>query len=167
MSEQFLNPPDYLDYSRECRTDDPKHSFMAQEYGCHLELDIVFPEEEGRTEQSHKQSCDINYIVEQAAKNGFTIPQQGELAYFDASGVVDYQTAFQAVQEAQEAFNELPSAIRNQFGNDPQQFLIFAQDESNIPQMRDMGLLPPERPPLAPVEEPKPSAKPSAENKPE
>lgn len=149
MSEQFLNPPDYLDYSQECRPTTPKYNFMATRYGCHIQLGLDFDPESGLTEQHHKQSCDINYIVQQAEKNGF-MPQtnRGPGDYFDASNVQDYQTALHAVTEAQEAFSELPSSIRSEFENNPGKFLEFAQNPENIPAMREMGLLPPERPPV-------------------
>ena len=46
----------------------------------------------------------------------------------------------QIVATANSMFQDLPSSIRNQFQNDPGQFLDFVQDPENLEEMREMGL---------------------------
>jgi phage internal scaffolding protein len=52
----------------------------------------------------------------------------------------DYQESMNIVAKAQSMFNQLPSQIRNEFDNDPAQFLDFVQDPQNEDQLVDMGL---------------------------
>ncbi|MCL4147298.1 UNVERIFIED_CONTAM: hypothetical protein GTU68_015673 [Idotea baltica] len=67
------------------------------------------------------------------------------LQYGDFSNLPDYQTAFNAVLDANASFNALPSAVRARFNNDPAQFVEFASDPSNSDVLVDLGLA--EKPP--------------------
>jgi hypothetical protein len=57
------------------------------------------------------------------------------------------------LSDAETAFMSLPAQVRREFDNDPLQFVDFASDPENVPQMRTWGLAPPEavpEPPPAP-----------------
>lgn len=43
--------------------------------------------------------------------------------------VGDYQTALHKVMDAQQAFDQLPSEVRNKFHNDPSKLIGFLKDE--------------------------------------
>jgi len=103
-----------------------------------------------RTQQSSIEEADINTIVRRFGVTG-QLPQGLRMpSYGDFSGVWDYQTAQNALRSAQEAFNALPAEVRDLFSNDPGEFLEFASDPDNLPDLRDMGLAPP-APPAAPT----------------
>jgi len=53
----------------------------------------------------------------------------------------DYHASVNAVLEAREMFESLPSSVRRRFGNDPAAFLDFVGDEENRDEMEKMGLL--------------------------
>jgi len=110
-------------------------------YSEPLEVKIDFPEFSRWTKQSFAEECDINTIMRKYNNSGempainIQAPQ-----YLDATGF-DYQEAMQFTAGAQSLFNELPSAIRNRFNNDPAQFLDFTSKEENKTEMAQMGLL--------------------------
>ena len=102
-----------------------------------------------RTQQHHKDECDINTIVRRFALTGqlpdnIRIPKYGD---FDV--VNDYHSAMNAVATANEAFDALPAAIRTKFQNDPGAFVDFCSDEANREELIKMGLI--ERKPEPPT----------------
>lgn len=96
---------------------------------------------ESRTEQSHRQETNINDIVHRYQKTGVLPPSSRLPVYGDFTGIIDYQSALNAVQAAQEAFLTLPPGMRKEFNNDPGQLLAFLSDESNRDDAIKLGLL--------------------------
>lgn len=101
------------------------------------------------TQQHAKAECDINNILKQYDRTGLiTHINSAKAQYGDFTEVNEYQESLNRVMMAQEAFMELPSAIRKQFENDPGQFFEFATNPDNQDAMVEMGLA--ERPISAP-----------------
>lgn len=103
--------------------------------------------DDGVTQQSFKDECDINTIVKRFGltgemPGGFAMPVSG-----DFSGIGDFQSAMNAVRAAQEAFDSLPGEMRARFANDPQRLISFLEDGANRDEAVKLGLvaLPPER----------------------
>lgn len=95
-----------------------------------------------KTDQSQRDSADINVIVRQFGVTG-KLPQGFKLPTFDDfEEVGDYQTAMNSVLQAEKSFMAIPSDIRAAFDNDPQQFVEFCSDPENLPALREMGLAP-------------------------
>jgi len=93
--------------------------------------------------QSMKDECDVNVIMRRYEQTGILQHvARVEGRYGDYIGYPDFQEAMNAVTEAQEMFMTLPASIRDRFGNSPEAFLAFAQDENNLEEMTRMGLLP-------------------------
>ena len=112
-------------------------------------------EGKGRTKQEFAKDCDINLIMEKYKRTGMIEHvKRYEGSYGSFLGGQDFQTAMFAVAQAREMFESLPAETRARFGNDPAAFLHFVEDEKNIDEMRELGLLevPPEIPPEKPVE---------------
>lgn len=104
-----------------------------------------------RTKQSFKAECDINTIIARFLRTGILdYAEKHEAQYGDATGV-DFTEAMQTVAKAQSMFNDLPSALRNRFKNEPALFLDFIHDDKNRDEARKLGLLKPEP---APAPEP-------------
>lgn len=117
----------------------------------------------GRTKQAHKDECDINNILTRYRKSGLidhVNRYQGR--YGDVSTAEDFQTSVNRVMEANAMFMSLPAEIRRRFDNDPAAFLDFMLDPEKIEQQRELGLVPPENPPVAPVA-PEPDPEPAPE----
>jgi len=100
----------------------------------------------GLTKQSFKDECDINKILVKYEKTGLLEHKNRyEGKYADVTGVVDYQTALNIVQDAEEAFMSLPARVRTEFDNNPHEFLEFAQNPENEDALIEMGLANPKR----------------------
>lgn len=131
---------------------------------------LSFVDAEDLTEQSHKDQCDVNRILERFQKTQLDVfaHRLGAGEYMDVSNVPDYQTALMQVRAAEEMFMEVPAEIRAEFDNDPGRFLSFVQDPGNVERMREMGLMPPEAPGKAEEAEvaPPPAEPPPAPNPP-
>lgn len=93
------------------------------------------------TEQSHKDSCDINYILKRFETTG-ELPDmiRQNPIYGDFSDVGSYQEAMHIVQQAQLQFASLSSKIRERFQNDASQFLAFCENPANVEEMVELGL---------------------------
>lgn len=91
--------------------------------------------------QSFADECNINTIMSRFNATGVIEhtnkkpPQYGDLAGFE-----DYHAALNITIEANDAFDQLPSAIRTRFHNEPSEFLAFAENEDNLPEMVKLGL---------------------------
>jgi len=115
-----------------------KNNKFRSAYG--EKLKVTLTTEDSRTEQCHKDECDINKIIAKYDRTGvLNHVNEFEAQYEDLTGL-DYQTMLNTVANAQSMFEGLPSQIRNQFDNDPQKFISFMDDESNNEQMYEMGL---------------------------
>lgn len=100
-------------------------------------------EDPSMAQQQFLEESDINTIVERFGLNGelpsaVVVPQYG-----DYTGVRDFQSAMNAVLQAQAGFMELPAKVRARFENDPQKFLEFVADDANAEEARVLGLLKP------------------------
>jgi len=101
------------------------------------------PTGEGRTKQSFRDECDINIIMSRYLKTGIIdFVSKHSPQYLDLDGQ-DFTEAMLIVAEAKSLFQDLPSAIRTEFENDPAKFLDFVHDPENLPRMEEMGLLKP------------------------
>lgn len=101
-------------------------------------LDCVEP---SMTQQSFKDECDINTILERFNITGQIPVSPIDPQYGDFSGVTDYQSALNAVMAAQAGFDQLPAVVRQRFANDPAAFVDFCLDESNREEMVKLGLI--------------------------
>jgi phage internal scaffolding protein len=102
--------------------------------------------EESMTKQSFKDDCDINvilkrYNMEAGLNSMMDYRQYYESNFEDVSAATDLQDAFNRVQEANEAFDAMPSNIRSRFYNDPRMLLEFLGDSANREEAIALGLL--------------------------
>ena len=102
-----------------------------------------------KTEQCHKETCDIRNIIKQYDKNGLLLHvNKAKEFYGDFTEVNEYQESLNKVIEAENLFLGLPSEVRKEFDNDPGKFLEFVSNPENEEKMINMGLA------KAPVPEP-------------
>ncbi len=93
-----------------------------------------------RTKQSFKNECDVNNILKNYNKTGVMPENHNPGEYRDLDGT-DYQEYMQTVASANSMFEELPSALRKRFKNDPAQLLSFVHDDNNVAEAQKLGLL--------------------------
>ena len=94
-----------------------------------IERKSLVPQGESRTKQSFADQCEINNIINKFQATGaITHANKHQLHYGETDGTT-FHEAMNIVCEAQEAFSELPSSLRNRFGNDPAAYLDFVSNE--------------------------------------
>lgn len=94
------------------------------------------------THQAMAPECDINGIMKRYERTGILEHRnnfEGQYGHF-IDGPADYHEAMNAVIEADEMFQTLPSGIRRRFHNDAGAFLDYANDPDNAEDMIRMGL---------------------------
>lgn len=103
------------------------------------------------TQQSSKDECDINLIVERA-KRGADISHlsSGAPMYGDFTNLPSYKESLLMVNMARDMFMALDAKVRERFMNDPGRLLDFLADDRNREEAVRLGLV------NAPVEPPAP-----------
>lgn len=92
------------------------------------------------TRQDSKDEADINVIVRDFGVTG-VLPQGVRVpSYGDFDTVSDYQSALEAIRSADASFYAMPANVRERFSNNPQLFVEFCSDPSNLEEMRTLGL---------------------------
>jgi len=91
--------------------------------------------------QSAEEESNINTIVRRFGLTGelpkdVKMPQSG-----DFTNIPDFHTAMNIVRKTQEEFLRVPAELRARFGNDPQAFMAFVEDDANYDEARRLGLL--------------------------
>lgn len=96
-----------------------------------------------RTKQEPKDECNINSIMARYAQTGIIDHVAAvQPIYEDVAGIsVDYQEALRIVENAQVAFDALPSALRKELDNNPANLVSFIQSPDNYERCVEYGLL--------------------------
>ncbi|WNK12756.1 MAG: internal scaffolding protein [Microvirus sp.] len=95
---------------------------------------------ESLTQQSMRDEADINVLVKRFGVTGQMPVSVRVPEYQDFDAVFDYQSAQNAIIEADRSFMAMPADVRNRFGNSPQAFLEFCANPDNLDEMRKLGL---------------------------
>lgn len=110
-------------------------------YGERNRVVLDCSEDEGRTEQHHKDACDVGQILARYDKTGLITHVSAATArYGDFTQANEYQESLNMVIRAQDAFDQLPAKVRKRFDNDPGAFFEFATDPANLDEMVSLGL---------------------------
>lgn len=114
---------------------------------------IVF-DEPTLTQQHFKDDCDINNIVRRFIDTG---SWSDELAtrrpmFGDFTQSHDYYEAQNIIAESKTLFEELPSALRKRFNNEPAEMLAFLENENNRQEAVALGLVNPDPVPAPDLE---------------
>lgn len=105
-----------------------------------IEVTISFADDPGLTEQSHTKECDLNYIVSQYVRSDIPIALQ-EAEFRDMTQMVDYQTAFNAVESVNKLFRSFSIEVKRAFNHDPAAFAAAMHDPSKKDMLIEMGIL--------------------------
>lgn len=98
----------------------------------------------GRTKQSFKDECDINFIMNKWERTG-QIPenQVGKMKpyYGDFADAPSYLEACNQVLAAKDSFASLPAFLRDRFRNEPANLIAFMADPANQEEAIELGLV--------------------------
>lgn len=101
-----------------------------------------YTQEPSLTKSEFKDECDINNVVARALRTGVIPGIDRQALYGDFSKVSDYATAQVKIAEAKQSFEQLPSAIKEQFDNDVTKLLDWIDNPDNEEEAIKLGLLP-------------------------
>lgn len=104
------------------------------------ELFRTFNTEESLTQQSDKNSTDINIIMSRYQETGLLPQLTTQGLHGDFSEITDFHDAQKRILEAKEAFLAVPAKIRERFHHNPQEFIEFVENPANAEELRKMGL---------------------------
>lgn len=113
------------------------------------ETGIACTAEESRTQQSFRDECDINVLVQRFGLSGELPTGVRMPTYGDYTEVSDFKSAMDAIAHANEAFDAMPANVRARFNNDPAAFVDFCSDVANRDEAVKLGLVLPQAAALA------------------
>lgn len=121
------------------------HDSFSEAFGLECE-DISL------ADQSQADAADINVIVRNFGVTG-ELPTNTRMPLaLDFVEAVDFQSAMNAIVEAERSFAAMPAKVRERFGNDPHRFIQFCDDPENKAEAERLGLVrPPEPEPVIPT----------------
>lgn len=96
-----------------------------------------------RTHQSFKDECDITKIVNQFREVG-TIEHTNQATpkfFQNFDPTLDLHSMRIIVDDANEAFEDMPASIRKRFNNNPAELVAFMDDSANTQEAIDLGLV--------------------------
>jgi len=97
---------------------------------------------ESMTKQEFGKESDINTIIDRWTKTGLlSSVNTGTPFYGDVSEVPDFRGSLEIVRRTEQAFQELPPALRERFENDPQKLIDFVTDPKNQEEAAKLGLI--------------------------
>ena len=97
--------------------------------------------EETLAQQQFRDECDINTILEKFGVTGMVPTNVRQPLREDFVEAMDYQSALNALMEAEASFMEMPAKLRAEFDNDPGKFIDFFEREENRDRAIQLGLI--------------------------
>jgi len=94
-----------------------------------------------KVKRSFQKECDINVIMASYQKTGAIAHFNRHQGDYGVHSGLDFAESMRIVTDAQAMFDDLPSSIRTKFANDPALFMDFVQDEDNLDEMVELGLM--------------------------
>jgi hypothetical protein len=104
------------------------------------EVQLSFVGDPGKTEQSHKDICEISYILGQHAKAGLK-PALMPHDVLDLTALPDYQTCLNSVLKIDDLFDTLSVDIKSEFDHDPARLMAALRDPSQEGRLVELGVL--------------------------
>lgn len=92
------------------------------------------------TDESYKDYCDISLMIERFKVNKIP-PRTVDIAYGYSPTADDVTNAQILLAEVKSNFEALPSSIRDEFGNNVQNYLNYISDKSNLKDCYERGLI--------------------------
>jgi len=107
-----------------------------------IPVQVSFKGTKTRTKSEFADEANINNIVKRCM-NGAAMPTGGRTPLFgDFSDVADFTSAQTLIAQANAEFEQLPSDVREKFGNDVSSLMDFLDDENNLAEAVELGLAP-------------------------
>lgn len=95
-------------------------------------------------QQSFKDECDVNNIIDRYTRTGVVpdyLTQTAEGVYGDFSDVGDFTDMQNKLIQAQASFDALPSEVRRRFDDDPAKLIAFVRNKDNYDEAVKLGIV--------------------------
>lgn len=86
------------------------------------------------TEQTHKQSCDINYIIKKFSQTGQLLNENTMEKQYGEAPAIDLKSALDLVKNSHQEFNELSPEIKAAFSENPDNYFEFLHQYAEAPE---------------------------------
>lgn len=106
-----------------------------------IDTGVSCPPAEGKTQQQFRDEVDINTLVRRFGLTGSLPVNPRPPMVGDFADITDFQSAMNAVRNAEAGFMEFPADLRARFMNDPQRMLMFLADPANRDEAVKLGLV--------------------------
>lgn len=93
---------------------------------------------DGVTVDSFKDETDINKIIAKAQRTGTISHMAAHQAEYGDFAQFDFMEAQLQIAKGVQIFDELPSEVRREFGNDPGAFFSFVNDPANKDRLEEV-----------------------------
>lgn len=115
---------------------------IRSKYSPKKRVVVVYPEDEGRTQQHFKEETDVNYIMARYQKSGdLALLNRVKTEFGEFEQFQDLSRYTSRVARAEEAFSKLPQRIQKEFDWQPANLLAALDDESKKSYLQDLGVL--------------------------
>ncbi len=105
---------------------------MSAYFGKHGKPEVRKYKLHGKTKQSQKDECDINKLLDRAAREGgLSHLQKYEAKYEDYSNY-DFEEHTNKIAEMATCFENLPADIKREFNQSPDEFFEFVTQPENV-----------------------------------
>ena len=96
-----------------------------------------------RTQRQFQNQVNVNNIMAKYRKTGSLthVRNRQEGTYEDLTSIPDLQGAYDQINRAEEAFQAMPSSLRNRFDNSPEKLIEFLSNPANDEQAIKLGLI--------------------------
>ena len=101
----------------------------------------ILCDEPSLTQQSAKDECDINVIVDRAKRGADLSQLTRKPIYGDFTAIPSFRESLNLINAARDSFMALDANVRKRFNNDPAAFIEFLSDERNREEAVRMGLV--------------------------
>jgi len=110
------------------------------DFSTHVHPVIDIDPAEDQTQQHFERETNINSIVSRYQKTGVLPTALIREVQFGEVGP-DLVQSLNKIKAAKEQFMQLPAKIREEFGNNPDQFLKFLADPHNYEKAKTLGIV--------------------------
>ena len=108
-------------------------------YDTPKDVSITF-EQPSLTEQSYKDECSIDFIIDNFVKTGIDPTDGRSMNYVDCTSVQDFQSAQNLVADTKSIFYALPSAVRDEFKT-VDNYLSYVSNPANLRDSYERNLI--------------------------
>lgn len=112
---------------------------IVMPYGKKMKVQVLWSEDAVGAKQEFKDECDINFIMKKAQNYGVFTHENRKVPNWGLAPNQTFHDVMVSLAKAKEYFEELPSYLRNEFGNNVETFVDATLNTEQINRLRQLG----------------------------